>query len=886
MLVVRGEAGMGKTALLEYAMGLASARGMRVARASGVESEMELAFAGMHLLCGPMLDHLTQLPEPQSEAMSVAFGLSAGPPPEALLVGLALLSLLAAVADENPLLCVVDDAHWFDRASARALSFAARRFLADRVCLLFAVREPMEELQGLPSVQLAGLEVGECEALLKAAVPGPLDQRVRDRVIAESRGNPLALLEWPRVRLSTELAGGFGPASLLSPAGEIEEGFRRRLTELEPSSRRFLTLAAAEPTGDAPLVWRAARLLGLTDHDAVPAVDAGLLDIDATVRFRHPSVRSATYGAASLFDRQAVHRALAEATDAIADPDRRAWHRALATSEPDDGVADELERSAARAQARGGSAAAAGMLARSAALTLDPVIRAQRNLTAARAEVGVGGYESGAALLAAAESGPVDEPLQAQIDSVRAMIALSTGNTSDAADLMFGFIRRVERLDGPLPHSAYASPLSIAMGANSLTDGVTVDQVARAVLAAPKPQTPERPHDLLVDGLAICVTAGPAVAAPTLRRALDAFRAAPPETADAMWSGQLVAAAMSLWDYETLREAATREVEQARSVGLLRSLVTGLESMAVISIFSGDLSRAATAIDENEAITEATQSSWVLYAPARLAACRGREAEGLAAINSVIERARARSQGLAVKVAQSALATFLNGLRRYEDALNAAQAACSSPFTWATWLTAHELVEAAVRSGEPDAAVGTMERLSESAQASGSEWALGIEARCKALLAGGDAAEDLYRDAVERLERSPIRPEAARAHLLYGEWLRRENRRADARHHLRAAYDALGAMGMEAFADRAARELAATGETVRKRTVDTARELTPQEVQIARLAAEGSTNREIGSQLFLSVRTVEWHISKVFTKLNVSSRKELAEGVASAGHLG
>ncbi len=882
VLVVSGEPGIGKSALLANATGLAEARGIRVAWVDGVESEMELPFAGLHQLCGPMLAVLRRLPEPQREAMRTAFGLATGRPPEPLLINLAVLSLLSEVAEEKPLVCVVDNADWFDHASAQALAFGARRLLADRICLLFGVRHVTEDLRGLPGLELAGLDPPDSGALLASALSGRLDERVRDRVVAETHGNPLALLESARGLSLGELVGGFGPTPL-TLAGQIEESFQRRLAELMPATRRFLTVAAAEPTGDAALVWRAAGRLDVSGHDASPAIEAGLVEVDTTVRFRHPSVRSATYGAASTPERQEAHRALAEVTDPAADPDRRAWHLALAASGPDADVANELERSATRAMARGGLAAAAALRERSAALTLDPAVRVQRIVAAAAAHVEAGAYRTGAELLAAAEAGPLDERSRAQIDVIRSTAAHILGNTGAAADLMYSAAMRLERVDPPIARPVYVSTLMMTINASDLAREVDLERAARALRSAP-PSLDHR-YDLLGDGLAINTTDGPSAAASTLRRALRVIRDVPPGSEEAWWYGHHSAAATLLWEYETFLMLATRQMEAARDLGALRMLGSALETLAVGNILGGNLPRAATLIGEAEALHEATGSRYVVYGAAQLAAWRGRETEALPVIDTVIDRARSHAQGLAVKIAQSARATLFNGIGRYDEALGAARAASGTPFTWVTHLTLHEFVEAAVRSGAPNAAAEAMDRLSDSARASGTNWALGIEARSRALLDSGDGAEALYLEAAERLDRSPVRPEAARTHLLFGEWLRRANRRADARPHLRFAYDELIAMQMDAFADRAGRELAATGETVRKRTVDTVQQLTPQEVRIARLAADGVSNREIGAQLYLSVRTVEWHLRKVFTKLDLANRRELSGSLAAAGHL-
>ena len=872
-LVARGEPGIGKSALLEHAV--LSADDFLVTRATGVETEMELPFAGLHQLCAPMIDRLALLPDPQREAMSVAFGLSTGRPPNRLLVGLALLSLLSEMSHDTPLVCVVDDAHWLDAASTHALGFVARRLLAERVCLLLGTRRMLEDFNGLPQLVVAGLSDRDARALLASVLHGPLDDRVRDRIIAETHGNPLALLEWPRGLSPAELAVGFGlPA--LPMAGQIEEGFRRRLEELPAPAQRFLTVAAAEPTGDAMLVWRAASELGVTGHDASPAIEAGLVEVGARVSFRHPTVRSAAYAAAGVEDRRSAHRALADVTDPAADPDRRAWHLALATPGPDEDVAAVLERSAGRAQARGGLAAAAAMLERSAALTLDPAKRAHRTIAAASAYLEAGASEAAATLLAAAEAGPLDERSRAQVEIIRGFSAAGWGDWPNAATLQFSAAKRLEPIDVLLARDTYVGAINAAVSASGLVRGVSAAEVATAARKAPPAAPPERPHDLLLDGMALAITDGLAAGAPRLREAVTAFRTAqlPPEEG-IRWFGSPVAAATLLWDWESFHDLSARHVQAARDLGALTMLPWALSNLALAHIWHGDLAQAASLVAETEAINEVTGTKSGLYTPALLAGVRGREDEAIGAIDATIAAARAIGEGVTVKVAQSALATLFNGLGRYDQALAAAREASRHPPHRASHLTLHELVEAATRSGHLDIAADAVQRLVETTGPSGTDWALGVEARSRAPLSTGDTAEALYTEAVERLERSPLRPEAARAHLLYGEWLRRQKRRIDARHQLRAAYEQLSAMGMAAFAERAGQELAATGETVRKRTADAAVDLTPQELQVARLAADGKTNQEIGSQLFISARTVEYHLHKVFTKLAVSSRKEL-----------
>ena len=432
VLMLRGDAGVGKTALLEYAITSASASALTAVRVAGVESEMELAFAGLSQLCAPVLDRLERVPGPQRDALQTTFGLSAGAAPDRLLVGLAVLSLLSEVAQERPLLCVIDDAQWLDRASAQALAFVARRMLAEPVVLLFAALEPSDPLTGLPELALEGLSDADARALLSSVVPGRLDGRIADQIIAETRGNPLALLELPRGLSAGQLAGGFGLPGALSLSGRIESSFLRRLEALPEDTRRLLLVAAAEPTGDPALLWRAAEGLAIDARALEPAESDRLIDVDRRVRFRHPLVRSALYRGATAQERREAHRALAEATDARVDPDRRAWHLAVATAGANEAVATELERAAARAHARGGLAAAAAFQERAVELTSDPSLRAQRALAAAQTKYEAGALDDAVALLDIADAAAQQGPQRARVDLQRAQIAFASRRGSDA----------------------------------------------------------------------------------------------------------------------------------------------------------------------------------------------------------------------------------------------------------------------------------------------------------------------------------------------------------------------------------------------------------------------------------------------------------------------
>jgi DNA-binding CsgD family transcriptional regulator len=882
-LVVRGEPGVGKTALLEYLADHAS--GCRVARVAGVESEMELAFSGVHQLLTPMLDRLERLPGPQREAVRTALGLSSGSAPDRFLVGVATLSLLAEVAEEHPLICLVDDAQWLDSASAHVMAFVARRLVAESVGLVFAARVPGDELARLPELVVEGLREADAQELLAAALSGPLDARVRDRIVAEARGNPLALLELPGGVTPAELAGGFAFPDAVPLAGRIEESFRQRLDALPANTRVLVLVAAAEPVGDPVLVWRAAERLGIGTEAATPAAEAGLLEIGARVRFRHPLVRSAAYRSASLQERQDAHRALAEVTHPELDPDRRAWHRAHATPGPDEDVAAELERSAGRAQARGGLAAAAAFLERAALLTPDPGRRGQRLLAAARAKRDAGALEAAMELLVVVEAGPLDALAAAEVEHLRGQIALVQRRGSEAGRLLLSAARRLEPLDAALARETHLEALGTAAWAGDLDSSGALRTAAEAARAAPPGPDPPRPVDVLLEGLGLRLTDGYAAAAPTLTRALRlvlALDVASHEVGRWLWlaGGRATVwlVAMELWDAESWHALVTAQARFARDTGALVQLQYALNSLAAAHLFAGELSAAARLLDEERLIGEATGNPPISYTEMTLAAWRGREPAASKLIEATSREATARGVGRMVNAATSASSVLYNGLGRHDLARDAAWEAFERDQLGFGPFVVPELAEAASRTGDEARVRAALEWISERTEGTWvtpSEWALGIQARVRALLSEGEAAERCYRASIAHLGRTRVRVQLARGHLLYGEWLRRQRRRLDAREQLRTAHGLLEAMGVEAFAERARRELRATGQTARRRTVQTSGELTAQEALIARLARDGLSNPEIGARLFLSARTVQYHLGKVFTKLDISSRAQL-----------
>jgi DNA-binding CsgD family transcriptional regulator len=882
--VLRGDAGVGKSALLSYLSHRIA--GWRVATAVGVESEMELAYSGLHQLCGPLLDHLDRLPVLQREALATVFGLGVGAAPDRFLIGLATLSLLGDAAEQQPLVCIVDDAQWLDQASAEILAFVGRRLLAERIAIVCAARTGIgdEVLAGLPELSIQGLGDSDARALLLDNVYGPLDAAVCDQIVTESHGNPLALLELPRTWRATDLAGGFGlPGSRLI-ASKIQQSYVRRLRLLPPDTQLLVLAAAAEPIGDRLLLHRSVETLGIDMAAASPAADAGLLQVGWRVEFAHPLVRSATYRAATAEDRRRVHLALADATDIEADPDRRAWHRARATPGPDEEVAAELERSAGRAQARGGVAAAAAFLTRATELTPDPTRRVQRALDAAYANVQAGRFDTAQTLITTASAGPVDESQRARIDLLRAQLAFASSRGTEATTLLLAAAQRLEPLDINLARETYLDAFSAALFGARLNDTIGVPEIARAARAVPH-RTEHEPTaaDLLLDGL-VALTDDYETGIPLCRDALQKLsgdRSSPNERLRWLWQGCVVA--LELWDDDSAYFLSHHNVQIARKTGTLSELALALSARTPVLVFCGDLAAAAATVGETESVEDVIGISSAPYGALILHAWRGNARETKELIEATTRDAGARGEGIGIAICEYARAVLCNGLGQYEEAIAAACSASEYHEVVAENWGLSELVESATRTGRTDLATDALNRLATKAQATGSEWALGVTARSRALLSEGAAAEGQFRKAIEHLSRTRVRAELARTHLLYGEWLRRANHRVDARRELNVAAELFSAMGMQSFAERTRRELLATGATVHKRNVETRDDLTAQEAQIARLARDGLSNPEIAAQLFISARTVEWHLRKVFNKLGISSRRQLRVAFADGG---
>ena len=878
-LVLSGEAGIGKTALLDEMA--AQVPDWTVARIAGVESEMEFPYAALHQLSQPLWAHVDLIPAPQQASLASAFGQRQGAPYSPFLVGLAMLNLVSESAQHGPVLLVIDDQQWLDRASCLATAFVARRLAGEPVGVVFGARTVGPELQGIPQCRVDALPHDDARALLARCLDGPLDARVRDRIVAEARGNPLALLEIPRSLGRAALAGGFNEPGL-PLTHSLEGALRKQLEVLPLPTRRFLALAAAEPAGDASLLWRAAEVLAIPSNAAVPALEAGLAEIGSRVTFRHPLFRSTAYRSVPLSDRQAIHSALAEVVDPALDPDHRAWHLGHAAIGPDEAVAAELERCADGVRKRGGISAAATFLARACELTADPALRSGRAVAAAAAKAQAGALEQASDLLRIAGSGPLTESQCAEADLVRAQLAYIKSHGSDAVPLLLAAARRWETIDAARARETYLDAMSAALFAARLAADADMLEVCEAACAAPRPSAASTPADLLLDGLAAQYSKSFQKGLTAIRTALSDYGRGMDVDQELRWMLLACLAASRVWDIERHTTLSLRYLKLARETGSVSHLPLALSSTFIPLLYSGDFGAAEQATEEMSAAIEAMGNNLSPYCAIVLAAWRGRQADLRVLISQAREDAERRGEGHGLTVIAWAEAVLAVGRCEYAAAQRAA--AFASAYRGdggASWWALAELVEASARIDDFDTACAAVDRMSEMTTPSGTDWSLGIEARSRALVSDDAAAEQLYLEAVDRLTRAGLRPETGRTHLLYGEWLRRQRRRLDARAHLRTAHQIFDEIGMEGFAQRAERELLATGETARRRNtpafVDV---LTPQEAHIARLARDGLSNPEIGSRLFISARTVQYHLGKVFAKLGIRSRSQLEHALA------
>ncbi|MGW4097027.1 helix-turn-helix transcriptional regulator [Mycobacterium sp. NPDC004974] len=890
VLVLRGEAGIGKTALLDHVAEFASASaGFRALRVAGVQSDLDLAYAGLQQLCSPLMGHLGGLPGPQRDALTVAFGYGTGPTPDRFLVGLAVLSLLAAASADQSVLCIVDDAQWLDQVSVQTLGFVARRLLAERVALVFAIRDGHSEiLAGLPELIVTGLSDADARALLESVMLGGIDPLVRDRIVAETRGVPLAILDVPQTVSATELAGGFWISGKRSSTAAIEEGFVQRIQALPESTRWLLLVAAAEPVGDPALFLRATASLGIPADALGPAEAAGLIEFGTRMRFLHPLMRSAAYRAAELGERRTAHRALADATDPSDHPDRRAWHAAAAATGPDDTVAAELAASADRAQSRGGIASAAAFLERSTVLTRDPELRGSRAITAAQAKREAASPDAAYALLAIADSASLSALQRAQVARMRAQMdfvrsragAAGAPKVGDAAAHLLAVARTLDGLDDDLARETYLEALTAAMYAGRLADpGLLAEVAAAGGTAVGRVARLERPHDFLLRGMSSRIMNGPGAGSADLRAALELWNTHAEQSPGQwlFWPFPVAqeSAAHEMWDDKVLERIATDTVRRAREAGALAALPPALGYRAGVHFYRGEFDAATRLIEESNAINASMGYVPVRYHSLTVAAWRGMHDEALAIIAGAAADGAARGEGRLLGLCGFSTTVLYNGLGRYEEALAAAQTACEyEDLGFYSWCL-YELIEAAVHLGDRESAIAALPAFRERAEVSGTDWGLGALAAAQALLADNENAEARFVEAIERLERADIALHLSRARLSYGEWLRRVNRRTEARRQLAAAHDIFTKMGAQGFAERARRELLVTGEKVRKQPVVSGDQLTSQEAQIAGLARDGLTNQEIGTQLFISNHTVEWHLRKVFVKLGITSRRQL-----------
>lgn len=853
-VVLRGEPGIGRTSLLEYAID--SARGLRVARLSGVESEMGLGFAALHRLLVPFMSHLDRLPGPRRDALRAVFGLVTAAIPDRFMVSLAALALLADVAADRPLLVAVDDAHWLDQATCEVLGFVARRLAAEPIAFMIAVREPTNRCQpfdGVPDLHLAGLRQPDAHRLLADVVTGPLEPRLADRIVAETAGNPLALVEFGR-HLTDSPTTCLPAQQPLPISGRLTHQFLRWTDTLPAGTQTLLLLAAAEPSASPSLLRRAAGRLGLGPGVALPAEAAGVLTHADQLTFRHPLVRSAVYHGAAPRERRRVHGALASVIDPATDPDRRAWHLAAAASAPDEQIAGELVRAAERARATTDHAAEGAFLARAAELTPDGSRRADRMLDGAAAELDAGALGHAETLLDQADPWLAGPLVRARSTGMRARISLAHGRFSDAPAVLLYAARELHHRDPELARRTLLDAMYAALMAGPPANTATLLDILHATRAWRPDTPPATATDLLLDGFATRLTAGYRAAVPALRAAVILLLPEEPVP-----DGSPYLLALASWAAGDLLDGpAQRSLTRrwARHTGAGKACHDAPPDIVTLDPAG-------------------------VPGPGGLLALgwRGRDAEARPAIADQLTSAADGGAGLGVATAQYAATVLDLGLGRYAAALTAALAVYRDDPPQLGTQVLPDLVEAAVRCGNHSAARSTLQRFTERALASGTPLAAGLLARCRALLAGSAEAENLYLHAIEHLRASTAPAQLARTHLLYGEWLRRQRRRRDARDQLREARDMFDAAGFQAFAQRANGELQATGERVSKRSGESGTELTPQEMQVARLVAEGSSNREVAAQLFISSNTVEYHLQKVFRKVGVSSRTQLARAV-------
>ncbi|WP_193044722.1 ATP-binding protein [Mycolicibacterium baixiangningiae] len=875
-LVIRGEAGIGKTALLTSA--LTRATHMRHLCVSGVEYESELAYSGVQQVCQPLTGQFGDLLPPQRDALLVVLGLSDGDAPDRFRVALAVLTLLGEAARTTPIVCAIDDAQWLDKASLQVFGFVARRLAADPVVMIFAARpfDSDSELAGLPEMWLERLDDRAARALLARSLPGRVDERTQAGILAEAAGNPLALLELHRVLTPAELAGGYGWAKARLPAERVESVYSRLLPGLPEPTRTLLLIAASEPAGQPMDVWATAALLGVGVDAAGPAEEAGLLTIGRRIQFRHPLVRSAIYQSASQDERRSVHRALAEVMVGRGEESRRAWHRAHAAAEPDESVAHDLEASADQARARGGAAAAAAFLSAAAELSPDRAECGRRAVAAARDMLDAGAPDAALQLLAHAESAADLDGIHVEV--LRSEIAFATRRGGDAPIHLLACAERLAPVDVALSRQTYLKAMMASIFSARLSGADAADPaaIATACAAAPAPTAAPGAADLLLTGLVKRFTAGYGEAAPVLRRALRVFRdEAAAGTADAQWYGLAGRVALDLWEQADWAAIAQQQIDLLRRGGVLTLLPVALAHRAGVSVHSGRFAEADGFIEEAQAISAAIGVPSPGYIEPVLAAFRGQPERTMELVDAGIASATARGEGRVIPLVGYAAGVLHNTFGDYGAALAATKWAVDYDDLGMCGYGLLERVEAGALGGDTAAAHQALDQLLERTAATGTEMALGMAARSQALLANDGCAEELFIASITHLKRCDVDVLLARVHLLYGEWLRDRGRQDAAATQLRRAHGIFSRMRADGFAGRARRGLSDLGQAMPVPDTGLADELSRQELTIARMARSGQTNTEIAAQLFISPRTVEWHMTRIFGKLSITSRHGL-----------
>ena len=891
-LVLRGDAGVGKTALLAQLPHIAP--DVDFTWLSGVESETSLGFAGLHRLLIPHLHRMQEVPPVQRSALASALGLTEAKPTNVFLVGQAVLTMLADAAQARPLVCVIDDAQWLDQESVEVLAFVARRLFAEQLGVVFSVREPPrnQQFEGIAELSISGLETEEAAAMLATITSQRVDPKVAEHVAQMVAGNPMAVGEVGRQLADARLT----PDLLLNgplPLGRrLEEHFRTQVQDLPASCRAVLLLAATHTSTDTAVLRRAAALDGLDLEAAAPAQTNSLIERGADIRFRHPLIRAAVYAAASPAERRHAHKTLAAVIDKTTDRDQHAWHLAAATLLPNENVAAELEGCAVIARSRGGYSDEASFLARAAALSPDSSRAASRYLDSATAALNSGAPHRATELLNLATP-HLREPfarVHAQLIHVDIIINSGLEPYTALTSKRLEAARALITSDSALARQTLLEAIRSGILCGSYSSDTTLEQLGRTALDLwPALDGAHSVDDFLLQGLATAITDRFTEAAPALRRAVGMLDQIVSGT-ELESSTRLMIfdtrvylghyAAICIFDDRRLIRLLRDAVDSQRERGILHSLVIGLHILAIHESVMGNISSAVAHKEEAHAVAKALgytgQRMSATLPNAQLLAWQGRDHEVLEVTTSMFAFAGYLQVGELKRAARHALIVMHIGRGDYEQAFATGMQGLADNYTHLEVESLPSIIEAALRTGRQDVADDVLSKLRTIALASGTNWALGLLTRCSALAAAHKIeAEALYRESIAYLDETIVLTDQARAHLAYGEWLRRQQRYIEARTELRIAYDMFFSMGAPAFAERARVELAAAGAKIKKAKIGTLSTLTPQETQVVELAATGATNQEIATRLFLSTHTVAYHLTKAFRKLGVSSRREL-----------